>query len=872
MRISVGVHGVPRRWLWLLLPGLLTIGATHVQGVTLQERAPLSLGNPTDDLVRLGVPPPDPWGTDLWMGRLDTLPPDSHAPPPDSASIDQLERYWFHDGSKGFHAKPSEVVWRRLLGYCALRPGELHSLLRYLPDTPEATAAVKRIYNSYPRLRARGRADEYKAIVDYGWDVHDWLMVRGPFFLTDLANRGREAKVSEYGTIPEEPSIRSLARMDWRRGRPILEAHAAGTRPLLRALALSLLYTHASSTRDSREVVLRPRLLAIARDAMADSKARRWVVEALLAGAWKGRDEFYIKLLSDASVMGDRLSSKLLRAAKALVLGVSAAELRRMDGCPEALLGPLQRDPHRYVPMVAALLGRSSAVSHEPAVWCLVELVKKTPRSDALRALLPWLRDAKWSTLDGRDDVIGALAQARVPEATGPLLSLVEAGCACWCSHNPAVATLYAWREPRLAAAIVRRLGGDVSRGEICDLVATLARLQPLSEEKIACAIRAYATATQGDAGGSASDRPPCGDLDQPAAAIVGYAFHRAFARPRGTTRESWWDRGSERIRGTFADPVATRNRVARDLLPTLVTPAPRSASARARLFDILKDWPCHAVDDFLVDQLASGTADAKVVEALLDRRVRLRQGSLDRLRTLAKQSGWIGGVATALLGEPSAHEALAGGNDVRAVRAFFAAMRSTREGIAVPTLRRFDAHQAPAVHAVIVAYLVDTQHTTVQEIAAVARGHLPIIGGDRVPFAGSWITGNAGFEDRLRAMVRAPGGPGEVFGFAAGFNLWGFGRPDRVVVLAVYAPGARLICEGADGHAFERRVGPAELQTFRDFIARERIDDLPPYSQTGGGDWQSEYVHLRRDGGRRVTMTYERSCVIRHEPPNVYD
>jgi hypothetical protein len=83
--------------------------------------------------------------------------------------------------------------------------------------------------------------------------------------------------------------------------------------------------------------------------------------------------------------------------------------------------------------------------------------------------------------------------------------------------------------------------------------------------------------------------------------------------------------------------------------------------------------------------------------------------------------------------------------------------------------------------------------------------------------------------------------------------RLTAFGRTLTVLLtLACPTLNARQPQQPAPTHT----LTPAQLQSLRQFVSENGVDDLPPFNTRGYSHTQQyQYVHLTRDGGRRVFM-----------------
>ena len=105
--------------------------------------------------------------------------------------------------------------------------------------------------------------------------------------------------------------------------------------------------------------------------------------------------------------------------------------------------------------------------------------------------------------------------------------------------------------------------------------------------------------------------------------------------------------------------------------------------------------------------------------------------------------------------------------------------------------------------------------------------------------------------EEGFRRWFRDPDAPDEIFGLLS-TGTWG-GAGDRAVVIL---PGeTRFNVYDGPGRRRRRILSAQETEKFRSWVASHRVDELAPFDQGTMDGVQYNYVHLTRDGGRRVYM-----------------
>ena len=214
--------------------------------------------------------------------------------------------------------------------------------------------------------------------------------------------------------LQHDDSVRQLAaRGDRSAALSVLRLHQKAEEPRLRALATALLYEHASrlGIDATSRTQLRLDLMKIAEDAQAPGFARVEAFRVLFNDSWTGRDAWYEQ----------RLSDQTLRYVSDGVWGFTP------------LLGPLEKDPAHWVPILIPLLTSPGDVRANVAdlLAALAGNEKQPARRDVAVALLPWLDDRSWvveqkRSPSPRSEYISSLSRLDVKEAIPGLIHIVE--------------------------------------------------------------------------------------------------------------------------------------------------------------------------------------------------------------------------------------------------------------------------------------------------------------------------------------------------------------------------------------------------------------------------------------------------------------
>src|SRR5262249_17471170 len=105
------------------------------------------------------------------------------------------------------------------------------------------------------------------------------------------------------GYVDGEEALMALAKVDWPTAEPLLQ-NLLGREPRTAALATALLYRHAVEAKEDRDATTyRQRLKEIAASPSAPPRARDTAIEELSLSDWTGREEWYLSLLADETLL-----------------------------------------------------------------------------------------------------------------------------------------------------------------------------------------------------------------------------------------------------------------------------------------------------------------------------------------------------------------------------------------------------------------------------------------------------------------------------------------------------------------------------------------------------------------------------------------
>ncbi|HEU4767099.1 MAG TPA: hypothetical protein VFS77_06980, partial [Pyrinomonadaceae bacterium] len=287
--------------------------------------------------------------------------------PPDDAPIEDLFEYWMarrHDSAKN---GPSDTVRQRLLDATV---DDLEALSTWLPLFRSSESYAEKIKQALDNSSGKPELEHERQV------VKKWLVFNSKYFLGDLLSLANKVKDrADYGSVENGEALTALAKLDWSRAEPLLQTLANTGPRRTSTLALRLLYEHSVDAKDATaEPKFRTRLQSIAADKNFPGHARDTAIEALSTKEWSGRDDWYLSLFNDESVISLHDGN----------YGFSP-------------LGTVfDSDPDKWIPVMTKLVAGKDRAVQQAAASCLARYAIAYPRRDAILPVLRWLTEPDW--------------------------------------------------------------------------------------------------------------------------------------------------------------------------------------------------------------------------------------------------------------------------------------------------------------------------------------------------------------------------------------------------------------------------------------------------------------------------------------------
>ncbi|MEQ1646643.1 MAG: hypothetical protein ABL959_24530, partial [Pyrinomonadaceae bacterium] len=318
--------------------------------------------DPIDALLRLPAPPPP--------NPLVTRPGNRYEafglknPPGDDAPIEELLAYWAMQqrsiASMAYHPEMSDKVFDRLTAEIEKDPTKLASLIGSFAMNERSADFIKRMYDGSLDAATRRTAKE-------------WLVLNSKYFTSELYQRASAVRDTE-SYLANHDELLQLARIDFDRAKPLIDRLAAnGNSKATGILAKWARYINAINTNSTGDIErYRDELKAIVEDKSQSAAFRDLAMDALVVEKeWSGRDDWYVSLLADETLhdLGGYTGLTTL-------INVSPAD--------------------KYIGKMIELLKSNNAAVRSAAIRNLT-LKISADKPEVIRALLPWLEDAKWA-------------------------------------------------------------------------------------------------------------------------------------------------------------------------------------------------------------------------------------------------------------------------------------------------------------------------------------------------------------------------------------------------------------------------------------------------------------------------------------------
>jgi len=244
-------------------------------------------------------------------------------------------------------------------------------------------------------------------------------------------------------------------------------------------------------------------------------------------------------------------------------------------------------------------------------------------------------------------------------------------------------------------------------------------------------------------------------------------------------------------------------------------------------------------------------------------------------LSDLENVPGLPSGFAVVLLADRPKELAILNGNDQEPKKALLAGARFVREKLPLEDVRKAGTSGDALLSAAVDAYLEAEDSPDARFLYSERhKGEARILGARQ-----SFDPGHHSFrefnslEEQLQDDIKNAGDGDEIYALlSAGY----WGNAGQIIVRAK-GQGAEIMFVEDPSRYYSRKLTLHEWELLQSFVRDNHVDDLGPLNLAAWDGMQYEYIHLARDGGRRVFMnnpgdggsggsTYDRLCKVFRE------
>ena len=737
---------------------------------------------------------PTPKGPDLKMGQPGFF--DRKNPPPDDAPIQDLINYWNSWSRRNQGHKPSKTVTQRIVDYALGKPERLPMYLHMVPANETNIAKIKELYDK----------EQNEQQLDSGWSQHvkEWLLFKSNHFLDELAALARKVKDSaKGGNLNKQEALVALASLDWSNAEPVLRTLLASAQPRSSTLALSLFYQHAIEEKDAgAEDNYRRQLQQIVADRNQPGHARNIAVEALSMTEWSGRDEWYLSLFTDETL------------------------IKLEDG--DFVYAPLSKlfawDPDKWIPAMARLLESKDLTVRTVAASCLLIFQPQDVSKEALLPVLPWLSNPSWigEAAGERTRLIQTMSAGEIPESVPGLIWIVENEKENKLNRSYAAQSLSAYKDPRAAPALKRALADEKDEGNRHRLIHGMVSCRGLGDTEGVQALEAY-LAKVSTPEGRAQMNP--------------YHSDHSFELPVSIGRY-------------LSQMPEAYDSLVRAVLARAESVKSENPALAQDLLRIAHRWQGRQVDADLIDRIANGSADANLIAAALTRRATMIEKLRPELEGLAAAEGIAPAVGAVMLDDSILVQSVLTSGDQPRQIALLACSRLTQTSLPIDLVGPFLRHKNSMLANAAELYLLADDSHEARELLWQHHPNEAFVTGwrEKVPeaFEGA-IDAIHKMEDKLRAELFKDDGPIEILALLSH-------EVPISTVLRIY-PNKAVYTDYEDSSRYrERTVSKTEVSTFRDYVTTSGLLDLgPDLDFCHHGCVPQQFLAITKEKGRRV-------------------
>ena len=817
--------------------------------------------------------------------------------PADDAPLEDLIDYWRTQSQNyrdlGYNIKPSSKTLERILDDVKENPETLTNYINSLPRNSDTVEFVKKIYDE--EIADDKFGEEWQS------SVRNWLKMNSNYFSDELVEAANEiTDTEEY--ISSQDELLALARVDWDKARPIVERlYNDKSKPVSGVLARWAFYTHALETGSIDVSRYRDELKAIVEDKTASNGMRDLAMDALTKEKeWDGRDDWYLSLLGDETLAELEIDGRTFTGLTTIIY---------------------QSPPDRFVEKMLELLKSDNPVIRTAVIKNL-SLLLSSGNEEVIRALLPWLSDAKWAKESGgeRRALLEALQSITMPESVPGLITILNEKSTVTISANT-YSNSNVMMSNRMsnistmptANTISNKANVTLDKNDITREVYQyrIEAVQALAKQRDARAVPAlrgilpqidvwergnviraiffsngFSVAEQIDALESvikervsnmnANTMKPVGNYSPNMMVINGnYSMDRPFNPSEikpilGTLLIN--NPGPDRELANNPEPD---RELVRALVARIAELDKKDVPLASGLRQVIKNWNGAAVNALLLNDLKNGKADLDSIVKLLSLRKELREKQSGEVFAVRGGNPIANGIAACILESESDYEGILAGENVDAKIALLGCARLTRARLPIEKVAELIKSPNKMLATAAENWLESEDSSQARQIVLANHPNEAKILGARMTFMSKDAPSNRSeFLTQLFYSVNNSIYIPYYSEYAAEIlkatevklqkeitetnELLGIYTYDRNF-LRLYKDKVVFSWEEDEARYRERTLSGNEFNEFRDFLVAQNVDALKPFISNCYDCADKELLMLGKQGGRRVYVRTER-------------
>ena len=754
-------------------------------------------------LLKKRAPAPD-WQKQLKdRGVKSSLSYDSFNPPPDNASLNTLIEFW----SKRYiviKAKPSNKVKRKLLKAAVIQPYYASSVLKYFIKDKNTFRVVKKIFE-----RNKGKFTK-----SWSKSIKDYLMTNSSYYRSQLIYNTKYKVKYEGNYIDGEEYLKSLAKLDYKKAKPILNYHLKKSHRAIQVLILTIEYHRALKNNHKSDITrLRSTLKRIVRSKKENPYGRDIALSSVMKTQWFGTEKWFLSLYSDESLMPLKIGEGLVS---------------------HALTQVVKKKPDKWIPQIVKLVNHKNYTIHSNAVITLAEFNLDKARKDALTPLIPWIGNKNWASTESnylpRLRLLQSLDKFKLPLEVKDLRKVVRFEKGFF--RRAAAEALVYYKDTNGVGALKAGYKKEKDDHHKRLLLGCILQLKGFKDFEIARGILSYLK-------DKIQKKTKHDD-----SAFIGYVIYQF----------NW----------SIPDNVVLR------LIEKYNNIENKKSVFAKYLNNFIFSKKNKPVYNMVLNDLERGTITENHILLSLSARTTFKKLYADRIRKIYNQCGIYKGISAIILNEKKYYNTILKGSDHSAISMLLATGRLIRQsyaiGLVIPHLNQKNILLSKSAE----LYLISEDSPKARKSLYNYYNEKLVILGARMSFDPGHFS-NSKFnvwEDKLLSIMSQGDNfhsvlslkekPVEIYALlSAGY--WGNGGQ---IIFCKYKSHIKLIFYDKRQKRMVKVLKKDSIEKLISFIKKEKIIDLAPYNVMIFDGIQFEFIYLNRKGGRRVFMNNPRAGI----------